>query len=69
MATKWHTNLPSDWDDVPSDPPEDETDSVIEPYGDGVVMRPLEAAVDNQKTAAYLYCDARSAADLGEEAV
>ncbi|UWG47289.1 hypothetical protein HSRCO_1001 [Halanaeroarchaeum sp. HSR-CO] len=69
MATKWHTNLPSDWDDAPSDPPEDDTDSVIEPYGDGVVMRPLQAAVDNQKTAAYLYCNARAVSDLGEEAV
>lgn len=69
MATKWHTNLPADWDDAPSDPPEDDTDSVIEPYGDGVVMRPLQAAVDDRQTAAYLYIDDGAVSDLGEEAV
>lgn len=69
MAMQWHTSLPSDWDDVPSDPPYDEPDSVIEPYGDGVVLRPLQAAIDNRQTAAYLYCDEASVADLGEKAV
>ncbi|AKH97147.1 hypothetical protein [Halanaeroarchaeum sulfurireducens] len=74
MATKWHDSLPTDWDDAPSDPPETDTDPVIEPHGDGVMMRPRQAAVDDRKTAAHVYsayvvCDERALTALGEEAV
>lgn len=69
MGTKWHTRLPSDWDDVPRDPPAVGSDSVMEPYGDGVVMRPLEACVDHQRTETYVYCEDTVARTLGEETV
>lgn len=69
MGTKWHTNLPAEWEDAPRDPPTVNSDSVIEPYGDGVVMRPLEACVDHQRSATYVYCDGTCVRTLGEETV
>ncbi|MFB6069769.1 MAG: hypothetical protein ABEJ76_01990 [Halanaeroarchaeum sp.] len=69
MAVKWHTNLPAEWDDAPSDPPEEEPDSVIEEYRNGVVLRPLEASVDQRPTGAYLYCDAETVRSLDEDAL
>ncbi|MFB6124650.1 MAG: hypothetical protein ABEJ59_01660 [Halanaeroarchaeum sp.] len=66
MAVQWHTNLPADWDDVPSDPPDEEPDSVLEASRNGVVLRPLSAQVDSKASGAYLYCDADALQSLGE---
>ncbi|MFB6267655.1 MAG: hypothetical protein ABEI31_08350 [Halodesulfurarchaeum sp.] len=67
MSLKWRQDLPADWEDVPDDPPESESDFVIEPLDDGVVMLPLTASIDRANANVYLYCDDRHVASLGEE--
>ena len=67
MTLQWRDDLPTDWEDVPEEPPESESDYVIEPLGNGIIMLPLGASVDERSTQSYVYCDNRNVASLGEK--
>ena len=66
MGTKWCEDLPADWDAVPEQPPQREEEYVIESHGDGVIMVPIGASVDEGSTQSFIYCDSANVASLGE---
>lgn len=67
MTLQWREDLPADWADVPEQPPEDETEYVIEPLGNGSILLPSDASVEEITTQSYVYCDERNVASLGEK--
>lgn len=67
MSLQWSEDLPSEWEDVPEQPPETPADSVIEPMGNGVILIPTGASVEDIPTQSYLYCDDGNVAALGEQ--
>lgn len=66
MALKWREDLPADWDAVPEQPPHEESDSVIEAHGNGVIMVPLQASMEADATQSYIYCERSHVTSLGE---
>ena len=66
MGLQWRDDLPTDWDAVPEQPPQGDEEYVIEPHGNGVLMVPIRASVEDGPTESYIYCDARNVASLGE---
>lgn len=68
MSLQWRDDLPTDWEDVPEQPPESDSDYVIESLGNGVIMLPLSASVDEVNTQSYVYCDQRNVASLEKTA-
>lgn len=67
MTLQWRDDLPTDWEEAPEHPPEPDSDYVIETLGNGIIMLPLNASVDEVNTQSYVYCDEGNVASLGEK--
>ena len=67
MVLKWREDLPTDWTDVSEEPPEPDSDFVIESHGNGVIMLPIQAKMSGRTTGSYIYCARNGVTALGEE--